>query len=88
MAVCDPREATLVLGISLFSRTKTDFLSELVGTLTRQVVPGDPSERILSWAVPTNASQTPVAIEQAVADLEGLRHILDTGSRPTSPACG
>jgi hypothetical protein len=80
MAVCDPQEATAVLGISLFSRTRTDFLSELVGTLTRQVVPGDPSERILSWAVPSNAAQTPVAIDQAVADLEGLRHILDAGA--------
>jgi hypothetical protein len=79
-AVCDSREATLVVNLSLFSRTKRDFLSELVGTLTRHAVPGDPSERILSWAVPANDSQPPDAIEQAVADLEGLRHVLDAAS--------
>jgi hypothetical protein len=80
MAVCDPGETTLVLAISLFTRTRMDFLSDLVGTLTRQVVPGDPAERILSWAVPADASQTPPAIEQAVADLERLRHVLDAGA--------
>jgi len=80
MAVADPRETTLVLGISLFTRTKTEFLSDLVGELTRQVVPGDPAERILSWEVPAEASQAPAAIEQAVAELEGLRHVLDAGA--------
>lgn len=79
MAVCDPREMTLALGISLFSRSRVDFLSELVGTLTKQAVPTSPAERILSWAVPANPSQTPAALDQVVADLEGLRHVLDAG---------
>jgi 50S ribosomal protein L16 3-hydroxylase len=80
MALCDPRETTLVLGISLFSRTRTDFLSELVGTIAKQLVPGDPAERILSWPMPADASQPPAAIDDAIADLEGLRHVLDRGA--------
>lgn len=80
MAVCDPGETTLVLAISLFTRTRTDFLSSLVGGLARQVVAGDPAERILSWPVPGDPAQTPPAIEQAVAELGRLRDVLDAGT--------